>query len=309
MTVPTRIAIVGLGKIAHDQHIPAIAGSDAFELVAAASRNGTHPGIPVLHDIDALLAADLAVDAIAMCQPPQPRFEAAAKAIRAGKHVLLEKPPGATLAEVEVLARLAETAGVTLFATWHSRFAPAVEPARAWLAERRIERVEIVWKEDVRRWHPGQQWIWEPGGLGVLDPGINALSIATAVLPRPLYLRDATLEIPGNCATPIAAELYLTDVDSVPVHAAFDFLQTGPQTWDITVATDRGTLHLSQGGAAMAIDGVAQDIGDEHEYPGVYARFAQLIAEARSDVDAAPLRLVADAFLRGRQVRTDDFIE
>src|SRR3546814_6207365 len=71
-----------------------------------------------------------------MCQPPQARFEAAAKAIRAGKHVLLEKPPGATLAEVEALTRLAEASATTLFAAWHSRYAPGVAPARAWLAER-----------------------------------------------------------------------------------------------------------------------------------------------------------------------------
>ena len=58
------------------------------------------------------------------------------QAIRAGKHVLLEKPPGATLAEVEALTRLAEASGTTLFAAWHSRYAPGVAPARAWLAER-----------------------------------------------------------------------------------------------------------------------------------------------------------------------------
>src|SRR3546814_7929308 len=80
-----RVAIVGLGKIAHDQHIPAIAASDEFELVAAASLSGTIDGIPVFESVDALLGAGIAIDAIAMCQPPQARFAAAAKAIRAGK--------------------------------------------------------------------------------------------------------------------------------------------------------------------------------------------------------------------------------
>ncbi|PMZ18182.1 Gfo/Idh/MocA family protein, partial [Pseudomonas sp. FW306-02-F08-AA] len=91
--------------------------------------------------------ADIAIDAVAMCQPPQARFDAAVQAIRAGKHVLLEKPPGATLSEVEALTRLSEAAGTTLFAAWHSRFAPAVHDARAWLTERRINHVEITWKE------------------------------------------------------------------------------------------------------------------------------------------------------------------
>jgi D-galactose 1-dehydrogenase len=43
--------------------------------------------------------------------------------------------------------------------------------------------VNVIWREDVRVWHPGQDWIWQPGGLGVFDPGINALSIITHILP------------------------------------------------------------------------------------------------------------------------------
>lgn len=302
-----QVAIVGLGKIAHDQHIPAIAASGEFELVAAASLAGTIEGVPVFETVDALLNAGIAIDAIAMCQPPQARFEAAAKAVRAGKHVLLEKPPGATLAEVEALTRLAEASGTTLFAAWHSRYASGVDQARAWLAEREIRRVDIVWKEDVRRWHPGQQWIWEPGGFGVFDPGINALSIATHVLPQHFYLRDGRLEIPSNRAAPIAAELQMVGIDGAPVHAVFDWRQQGPQTWDITAETEAGTLLLRAGGARLAIDGVERDVGPECEYPEIYARFALLISEARSDVDRTPLRLVADAFTRCRQIRVDPF--
>ncbi len=307
MTV--RIAIVGLGKIANDQHIPAILASDAFDFVAGASREGSYPGIAMFRDIDELLASDVAFDAIAMCQPPQVRFDAAAKATRAGKHVLLEKPPGATLAEVEALVRLAEAAGTTLFAAWHSRYAPGVHDARAWLTERRINRVEIAWKEDVRRWHPGQQWIWEPGGLGVFDPGINALSIATAILPELFFLRGGTLEVPANRAAPIAAELDMVAVGGAPVHAVFDWRQEGPQTWDITVDTDDGTLALTHGGAQLMIDGSARDVGSPGEYPSLYAHFARLIAQGRSDVDRTPLRLVADAFMRCRPVQVDAFTD
>lgn len=296
-----RIAIVGLGKIAHDQHIPAIAASDRFHLVAAATRAGHAERIALFPDIDDLLASDVAFDAIAMCQPPQVRFEAAAKAIRAGKHVLLEKPPGATLTEVAILADLACDAGTSLFAAWHSRHAPGVEPARDWLVSRTVNRVEIVWKEDVRRWHPGQQWIWEPGGLGVFDPGINALSIATRILPAPLMVRSAVLDRPANRAAPIGASLDLIDAAGAAATAVFDWRQTGPQTWDIIVETDDGSLKLSHGGATFTIDGVGRDVGPEREYPSIYESFAELIDGGRSDVDAAPLRLVADAFLHGRQ--------
>jgi D-galactose 1-dehydrogenase len=294
----TRIALVGLGKIAHDQHLPAIAASTQFELVAAASPDGSLPGIPVFQNIDELLASGIAIDAVALCQPPQSRFEAAVSAIQAGKHVLLEKPPGATVSEVEMLVTLAERAGTTLFAAWHSRHAPAVERARAWLAGRRVQCVEIRWEEDVRFWHGGQQWIWNPGGMGVFDPGINALSIATQLLPESIRVMEGVLKVPANRATPIAAELRMRNAAGVPIHAVFDWRCAGEPVWNIDVKTDAQSLQLSKGGARLQIAGRECELEPEREYPRLYQRFAQLIADRHSDVDVAPLRLVADSFLR-----------
>jgi Predicted dehydrogenases and related proteins len=182
------LAIVGLGKIARDQHIPSIARTTGIELVAIASRNASIEGIAHFATLDQLLADAPDIDAVALCTPPQVRHAQAAAALKAGKHVLLEKPPGATVSELEPLVAAARDGGRTLFATWHSRFAPAVEPARSFLVGRQIKSVVVEWKEDVRVWHPGQAWIWEPGGLGVFDPGINALSILTRILPRPFFL-------------------------------------------------------------------------------------------------------------------------
>src|SRR5690606_21387365 len=140
--------------------------------------------IDSFNDIDELLGCDVEVDAVSLCTPPQGRFAQAKAALGAGKHLMLEKPRGATLSEVYGLEALAKENGVTLCSTWHSREAAAVEPARAMLAGRTIRSVTVEWKEDVRHWHPGQSWIWEPGGLGVFDPGINALSIVTRILPE-----------------------------------------------------------------------------------------------------------------------------
>jgi predicted dehydrogenase len=293
-----RIAVVGLGKIAHDQHLPAIAASTQFELVAAASPGATLTGIPVFQNVDELLASGIAMDAVAMCQPPQSRFEAAVSAIRAGKHVLLEKPPGASLAEVEMLAALAAHTGATLFAAWHSRYAAGVAIARAWLAARRVQSVGIRWEEDVRRWHGGQQWIWDPGGMGIFDPGINALSIATQLLPDSIRIQGGTLKVPANRATPIAAEIHMRSAGGVPLHAIFDWRRGGEPVWDIEVQTDAEPLRLSQGGARLHIGGRERELESEREYPRLYRHFAQLIAGRQLEVDVAPLRLVADCFLR-----------
>ena len=304
-----RIAIVGFGKIARDQHVGAIATVPGARLAAVASRNASLPELPHFATIEELLAKGPPIDAVSLCTPPQVRRAQAAAALAAGKHVMLEKPPGTGVAELDPLIAMATDRKRTLFATWHSRYAPAVEPARAWLASRRIKSVHINWKEDVRVWHPGQAWIWEPGGLGVFDPGINALSILTRILPRPVFVTAAELAFPANRQAPIAANLTLTDIGGLPVTAEFDFRQTGPQSWDIVAETDQGQMNLSRGGRIMAVDGkVVADAPDE-EYRELYRRFVKLAATGESDVDLAPLRLVADAFLLGRRNIVEPFVD
>ena len=301
------VGIVGVGKIARDQHLPAIANNPGFRLVAAASRHAQVEHVRNYPDIETLLAAEPELDAVSLCAPPQVRYEQARAALLAGKHVMLEKPPGAGVSEVEALRALAHKQGRILFATWHSRYASAVEPARAWLANRTLRSVHVRWKEDVRRWHPGQQWIWEPGGLGVFDPGINALSIVTQILPRDVLLRDATLHIPSDCATPIAAELDCIDADGVPVRAEFDWRHGPVEQWEIDVDTTDGLLAISEGGKRLAIAGKPVELGAEREYPALYERFHSLITHRTDDVDVRPLRLVADAFLLGKHIGVEAF--
>src|SRR4029079_6647937 len=183
---------------------------------------------------------------------------------------MLEKPPGATVAEITPLVTSARASQRTLFATWHSRLASAVEPARQLLAGRRVTSVRITWKEDVRRWHPGQQWIWEPGGLGVFDPGINALSIVTRILPHEVALRGATLTMPSDTSTPIAAQLDCIATNGAPVRAVFDWRHGPVEEWDIDVETDAGRLSMREGGKRLSIAGKDIDIGREREYPALY---------------------------------------
>ena len=304
---PVKLGLVGIGKIARDQHLPSLSRSSDFELVAAASRNAGVDGIANFTSTGEMLGAMPEIAAVSLCMPPQARHQVAAEALRHGKHVMLEKPPGATLSEIEHLAGLAASNGVSLFATWHSRHAPGVEPAKEWLKGQHIRKVTVTWKEDVRHWHPGQDWIFEAGGLGVFDPGINALSIVTKILPFPIWLTGAELAFPENRQAPIAADLAFAGPNGEAVEAVFDFRQTGPQTWDIVVEADGGTLKLSMGGAKLFVDGEERGLGPEAEYDGLYARFAELIAVGQSDVDLSPLRHVADAFLLGRRAVTEPF--
>ena len=306
-----RIGLIGFGKIAQDQHVPVIAASDAFELAAVSSQRGLGPeGVRVVRDYGELLALP-DVDAVAICTPPQARHAIAREALRAGKHVLLEKPPAATLSEVVDLRRIAGEAGRVLFATWHSRHNRGVAEARAKLAGETVRRLLVTWKEDVRRWHPGQSWLWEAGGFGVFDPGINALSIVTRILPDPIFVRRATLLVPSNKQAPIAVDLdFGAGHGGESLRAVFDFRQEGDQTWDIEIETRSGRrLALRSGGTRLEVDGEVTVDERAAEYESVYATFDALLREGRSDVDDSPLRLVADAFMVGRRESVEEFRE
>jgi D-galactose 1-dehydrogenase len=295
-----QVALIGIGKIARDQHVPALVRSDAFELTAAVTRHTPPQGVPAFATIAEMKQALPAVSAASLCTPPRGRLEIIREAFRHGLDLMIEKPPAATISEARQIVELAAEARRVLFVSWHARAAAAVEPARAWLAGKTIRRVHVCWKEDVRVWHPGQRWIWEPG-IGVFDPGVNALSILTRILPGPLVVRDATLEFPVNKAAPMAAALRLSFPDEVPVSVDLDFDQQGPQTWDIDVDTDQGRLKLSMGGARMTIDGRPAEFDADAEYRRLYKRFARLLERRESDTDLSPFELVADCFLLGRR--------
>ena len=299
---PIRIAIVGFGKIAADQHVPAIAANDRFQLAAVSSRSGQGPQ-PAFVDWREMIREVADLQAVAITTPPGPRYEIARECVLAGLHCLLEKPPTAGLAEIADLDCLAQAQGVTLYTTWHAQHHATVAAAARALAGKRIKSMQILWHEDVRKWHPGQAWIWEPGGFGVFDPGINAFSIATAIFPGALFVRDASLTFPENAQTPIAADVTLSSPQADgPLTASLDWRRSEGEEWTIAVETSDGiSVRLEDGGAKLRLDGRLQADDGLGEYPDIYRQFAELIDQRQSRVDVAPLRLVADCLLAGRR--------
>src|SRR3546814_16612204 len=99
-----RLGLVGIGKIARDQHLPAIRADDRYELVATASRHAQLDGVPGHADIAAMIAGDHRLDAVSICSPTVGRHANAAAAITQGLHVLLEHPPAATMTDNCTLA-------------------------------------------------------------------------------------------------------------------------------------------------------------------------------------------------------------
>ncbi|UAJ11026.1 Gfo/Idh/MocA family protein [Glacieibacterium megasporae] len=297
-----RIGIIGLGKIARDQHLPAISASGAFELAAVSNIGGSTAlvGVPAFPGYVEMLEAVSDLDAVSICTPPGPRRSIAAACLAAGKHVLLEKPPAATVAEVGDIARRAAAIGKVAFATYHAQHNAAVKRAANLLEGKTVKSLGVIWKEDLRQWHPGQDWILEAGGFGIFDPGINALSILTRILPEPVFVSAAELFFPANRQAPIAAKLTFSTglAPDGQLTGDFDWRETGPQTWSIAVETVDGTkLKLTDGGSRLETEGAPPFVGPADEYLDIYREFAERLEDRRSNVDAAPLQLVADAFM------------
>lgn len=302
-----KVAIVGYGKVAREQHVPAIAGTPGIDLVAIASPHGGMDCIPWFPTLEALLGSDTDFDAVALCTPPQVRRHQAALALEAGRHVLLEKPPGTTVSEIVGLSELARRTRLTMFAPWASRFTNAVEQTRALVVMNGAISIDITWRENVRVRHAGQEWIWQPGGLGVFDAGVSAFAILTEIVPEKLFVTAAELSIPSNCDTPIAATVALTGHSGIDVTASFDFHPTREEVWDIEIHSEAGTVTLSHSGSLLTMDGRILADGKVRKYHEIYRRFLTLAETGASEVDASPLAHVADAFLLGRRTIVEPF--
>jgi D-galactose 1-dehydrogenase len=306
-----KIAVIGIGKISQDQHLPVIDKSRDFVLAATVSTRGIgHNDVPVFKTAAELYAAMPEVRLVAVCTPPGVRHAIVREAIDAGMDVLMEKPPTPTVSEFDDLVAYAKKKKAVLFQTWHSQYNAAVDQARKLLKKEGVASVRIDWRESVRKWHPGQDWVWEPGGFGVCDPGINALSIFTKIMPFPVFVESSKLKFPANRQTPVDVEIVFKSGEKhqPKMSAGFNWLETQGEIWTISVETRKGDqIKLEKGGTVLRVNGVVKVEKPSEEYEGIYERFAELLKKKKSDVDGAPLRLVADAFLLGARENVEEF--
>jgi D-galactose 1-dehydrogenase len=306
-----KIAVVGIGKISQDQHLPVIDKSKDFELAACVSQRGLgHRDVPVFRTPAELYKAMPEVELVAICTPPGVRHAYVREAIDAGKHVLLEKPPTPTVSEFDDLVAYGEKKGRLLFQTWHSQYNEAVDVTKKLLKKEGVASVRIDWRESVRKWHPGQDWVWEPGGFGVCDPGINAMSIFTKIMPFPVFVESSKLSFPANKQTPVDVQAVFKSGErhQPKLSAGFNWLEETGEIWTIAIETESGKkLKLEKGGTVLKIDGNTEIANPSTEYEQIYDRFARLLKKGKSEMDGAPLRLIADMFLLGARENVAEF--
>jgi len=180
-----RIASVGYGDIAQRSHFPSLARlKDKAKLVAICGRNAERAaqcadrfGIPDYYtDIDEMLARD-DIDAVMVVTPPEAHCEPAVKAVRAGKHVLLEKPMTPTMDEAYRILEAVEGSGVTFFPLPYVA-SPSYDALRLLVDKGAIGEVTNIECHKSHRGPTHADWFYkkEIAGGGVLfDLGIYAL--------------------------------------------------------------------------------------------------------------------------------------
>jgi len=128
-----RWALVGYGSLADKRVAAALQQAQGSALSCVWGRNpdkardfAARHNIAQAHDsLDALLESD--IDAVYVCTPPDSHAEYALPAIAAGKHVMVEKPMAASVADCESMVAAAEAQGVTLGVAYYRRAYPKMQ--------------------------------------------------------------------------------------------------------------------------------------------------------------------------------------
>lgn len=188
---PVRWGLLGAGWIAGEM-AHALEGT-AQQVVAVGSRSreraedfvARHAPFARAHADYAELVADPEVDVVHVATPHSEHPEHALLAIRAGKHVLVEKPLAPTPEEARQIADAARDAGVFCMEAMWTRFLPHIDVLRQVLEAGLLGGVSTVLADHGQLlWPDGPQRLADPdlAGGAMLDLGIYPLSFASLVL-------------------------------------------------------------------------------------------------------------------------------
>lgn len=193
-----RIAVVGVGGMGR-HHVAAFSGKDGCEIVAIcdvdmeqAKSIAAEIGAKAYDDLD-LMINQVEIDAISNCTPDRFHLPVSLKALRAGKHVLCEKPLAVNHAEAVQMEEAAREAGLVNMVNFSYRSAPAIQKARQIVSSGELGRIvhveasyfqswltSRVWGD----WRTSPAWLWrlstEYGSQGTLgDIGVHILDFAS----------------------------------------------------------------------------------------------------------------------------------
>ena len=162
-----RVGVIGCGKIAQVRHIPEYCANESVEIGGYFDFNAERAkelsekfGGRAYQSVEEMFA-DQAIDAVSVCVANHAHAETTIKALRAGKHVLCEKPMAVTLEDCIQMVEEAEKAGKVLMIGQNQRFAKAHRKAKELIKEGAIGNV-ITFKTNFGHGGP-ETWSIDPG--------------------------------------------------------------------------------------------------------------------------------------------------
>ncbi|MGH6924399.1 MAG: Gfo/Idh/MocA family protein [Propylenella sp.] len=224
MTDRLKVGVVGLGvgvghvtaykELPELYSVAAVCDIDAERAAAIAKEHGVPRALP---DLDAVLALDL--DIVDICTPSTLHFSQASQALRAGKHVVLEKPFANSLAEADKLAEIEKESGKRLCPIFQYRFSHGIAQllhlrANGLAGRAYVATIETHWRRGAAYYdNPWRgRWAGEGGGC-FLTHAIHNHDLLTTILGpiRSVYARTATRVNPIETEDCAAALLEMAD--------------------------------------------------------------------------------------------------
>lgn len=307
MTTTLRCAIVGTGAIAN-LHAQAIAAHPHAELVAvtdmspvAADAFAARYGAPAVHpSLDALLAA-ARPDVVHVCTPPVAHAEQTIAAFAAGAHVVVEKPPAPSLAELDAMRAAAVAAGRQLAVVFQQRTGTAAAHVRRLLQTGALGRpliavCQTLWYRDEDYFAVPWRGKWETEGGGTtLGHGIHQVDLLGYLLGDWATVQGRLWRLDRETQTEDASTATVTFAGGAVAQIVTSAVSPR-ETSSIRIDTQKATVtvdhlygHGHENWAITPAPGF-EDEADEWDLPAV---------EERSD-HTLLLRDVFDALLDGR---------
>ncbi len=198
---PLGFALVGTGMIA-GYHAQAIAQTPGAKLVGVVSRSpetgrafAAQHNIPVITATVEEMVARPDVHVINVTTPSGAHLDPALAAIRAGKHVVIEKPVETTPARVDQITAAADKAGVKVAAIFQGRFGTGAQTVKTAVEAGRLGRLVLAsayvkWHRTADYYKTAWKGTWElDGGGALMNQAIHGVDLLQwfAGLPAEVY--------------------------------------------------------------------------------------------------------------------------
>ncbi|HTW30798.1 MAG TPA: Gfo/Idh/MocA family oxidoreductase [Candidatus Sulfotelmatobacter sp.] len=231
--------------------------------------------------------ADPQIDAVDLCLPTYEHGTAAVAALRAGKHVLLEKPMGLSEAESSLILSEHSRSGRTLMVGQILRFSPAYSALADALASAGAVRSAVFRRRCAAPTWSG--WLTDPArsGGGIFDLLIHDVDYCISLWGVPESVRAVGPEDLARGIDVVHAELQYANVCPVVVTGGWHHPGAFPFSMEFTVVTDQASFEWTNGAPDLHAYGPGQDTAN---------RTLPLI-----DPFAAELAYFADCAVHGRQ--------